>query len=466
MQRSEYSRASDALKRLTAFFLALLVGAGLVVSAWLLSNAFDADLSPDARRIVELNVASDAPADESNAYFWLTALGAPDAADPAAFARARLKAIVAGPPVASLDSRFGLDDKTVACRPEHFDCLRADADTLARLMKFIEGEAWRAQLIERMRAAPHFVEIHGVMGPEFVPGDAGHLLKAQAFTFARVRLAAAVQEWEITVSELEEDMAFQRRALAGVRTLVPKLIAAQAVLRNAKLAAALWHSHGAALEPQRDRLRNLAAPLPEADPSLVFAGELDRGAFIGLLAREGRDSFSELNAGKNPTLRSRLERLVFLPNQTANELAAQFAAQRAALNGVTRDFDAARHASQSALPSEAPAHWWQRFAIRNSVGHHMSTESSFDITPYQAALHDLQATLTLTRALLTLPPAPSREDWQAVLRSPEFSDPYTGAPLIVDEKLGQPAIAARRTEAQWAQPMFKATGGKLVALLP
>jgi len=451
------------MKRLLSVFLALLGGAGVVVCVWLLSNAFDAELTPEARRIVDMNVASAEPADETNAYFWLTALGAPDPTDPAAFARTRLAALVAGPPAAVQEPRFALDDKTVDCRPEHYDCLNSAADKLMALMDLLETEAWREQLTDRMRAAPLFVEIHGAMGPEMVAGDAGHLLKAQAFTIARVRLSAAIGEWDIAVSELEKDMAFQRRALASVHNIVPKMIAAYAINRNVRLAADLWRTHGKDLAAQRERLRQLAAPIPEKDLSLVLAGELDRGAFVGLLAREGRDGLLTLAGLQQPTLRDRVEQLLFLPQQTANDIVAQFVEQRPVLNGDTRAFDAARAEWQRGRPAEDQAPWWQTFAFRNSSGRLMATEGEMDMTPYQASLHDLQATLALVRARLSVPPVPTMQDWEAALQASDLTDPYSGARLIIDPELLQPTIAARRLDAGWAQFMLKATGGRLVA---
>lgn len=93
----------------------------------------------------------------------------------------------------------------------------------------------------------------------------------------------------------------------------------------------------------------------------------------------------------------------------------------------------------------------------------MVTEGEMDMTSYQASLHDLQATLALVRARLSVPPAPTMQDWEVALQATDSTDPYTGARLVIDPKLLQPAIAARRLDAGWAQFMLKATGGKLVA---
>jgi hypothetical protein len=80
-----------------------------VLGVWMVANAFDEELSPQAKATLPAGEPSTGPITEENGYLWMASLAAPVDADPIAFARTRLEAVRAG---ACIDGR-DLKDRSV-----------------------------------------------------------------------------------------------------------------------------------------------------------------------------------------------------------------------------------------------------------------------------------------------------------------------------------------------------------------
>lgn len=450
---------------MTSTAKALLAAIALPVSAlaaWTALNVVDETLTPEAIALIESAKALPGPIDESNAVVWMAALTAPRREDPLEYGKKRLTAMLAGTGVDNRAPELRIPPEA-QCRPEESRCFPIDGAQAETLLNAQEHAAEAMALAARMREAPVFVEVAGRTTSAVPVTDARGLAYAQELDFATVRLAAAAGEWEAAIATLEATAAFNRKALAAWKTLIPKLITANAVARDALLAVQLWQQYGQSLGAFQPRLVALAAPLTPADLSLAHAAARDVAGTASQIAGGGRDSLALL-AGVEPDLKGRIEMIFYLPNATVNAIAARANQFGPALTGVTRDFDEARKAVPR-IGSDAsnPNVEWH-LALRNATGKVLiDAIGANDYTEYQASMHDAQALLALARARLSAPSTATEADWAVTLGDPRWIDPYTGEKLKIAAGLSQPAIAARRRDATWLKAMLGSTQGRLVA---
>lgn len=452
------------MKRLLIGVLGLGAAVAALLFAWIGINALDEELSPEAQALVAAAAPRSGPIDATNAVVWMSALTAPQRDDPLEYAQRRLGAALGGGRIDNRAPELALP--TLAdCKPEESYCLPLMSDQAAAIEKALSQRARHAQLTARMRAAPVFKEVAGAATPGLPVSDARGLLYAQSLLLAYVRVAATVGDWREVVDDLEEDMAFNRRALGGFTDLTSKLVAIRAVGRNALFTAQLWQCHGEDLRAYGDRLKALAVPVSDVDLSLSRSAQRDVSGFIAVMQSQGRNSLPILAGEQSPNLLGRFEALFFQPRATANAFAARLAPQLPALTGETRAFDDARDAIKSLGVSKDRTRWYWPPSLLNPVGKFLAEAFDTDYTTYQASAHDVQAVLTLVRARLELPAKAMPEDWAALLDDPRWVDPYTGQRLRLDQNLGQAAVVARRG-SHGIHPMLKVTNGRLVADLP
>lgn len=436
-----------------------------LAAGWIGVNAFDEELSPEALRIVEAGTSNPDALHDDNGYVWMTSLAAPPGEDGLAFAKTKLAGFQRGESVQWTSDRLQLPAPAL-CRPEERACFPLSVDDARATEATLTGLGDVETRIQRMRNAPVFAEVLASASVSAPFADLRGVIYAQDVAFAKVRLAAAAEDWDRAIRLLEADAAFNRSVLANVQTVVARQVAGRAVGRNALLAAQFWKAYGAAIPDYQPRLVALAADLAPSVLSMQRSVDLETASLARDLTVSGRDSLHRL-AGVGASqagIRGEFEKLFFQPNATANLIVARVHAQRPALNGVTADFDAARTAKATAQPP-ANASWHHFITVRNPVGQYLADEAATDYSDYQASLHDIQALLRLVRARLSLPPSPSEQDWHRVLASGDVRDPYTEKVVAFDPALGQPAIAARRSPG-WPKAMITATGGRLVGEMP
>lgn len=448
------------MKRL-AHLVWLLAGIVVLLAGWILVNAIDEDLTPEARAVVAAGEPTTGPLTEDNGYVWMTSLATPSGQDPLAFAREQLQLVGAGQKPTADTGTLRLPPQT-SCKPDEGMCLPVAPSNIAALEEALTAAAEREALAEKMRRAPTFVEILAPATLHAPLPDLRGVLYAQELAFARARLASGRGDWNAAVSILEADMAFNRTALKSVRSVVSKMVTSRAVGRSSLFAVQLWRVHGAELQEQQPRLVAMLADLPVEALRMAPSLDLELATLVRDMHVYGKESIVRMAGAMEveADLGDDFQRLFFQPNATANLIVARAAAKRPAFDGETMKFDAARR-SIMLRTHEEDKPWYHYVALRNPVGTFLADAAATDYTTYQAALHDLQAVLALTRARISLPPSVAPDDWALLSSNPAAVDPYTGKQLSVDLALGQPSIAARRTPG-WPKSMLEVTEGKLV----
>jgi hypothetical protein len=292
------------IRRTVAALLGLLALAVAVAGTYYAVNAFDEELTPEARDLLQPLVLEPAGAD--NAWQAGTAFRElPDNKPHEAWLR-----------------WYALQEAP----------LRQAGALQPTLQWLLIAKAPLHAHYRAVRALPRYGESLWPSDPiTELPVD-GALIDGSGLALAEIALAALDGRLGDAVAELEREAAHHRRALAGSRTVLGKLIACSVIVRDMSVVSDLLDMHGEKLRPHRERLMRVVAPIPRAD--------LDLSAVFEIEARVNAQSllhYRRLILDENETINrwmaveSRLQRweaFGYRSQATVNEFARRHRANR------------------------------------------------------------------------------------------------------------------------------------------
>lgn len=396
--------------------LALAVGVVLV-------NAIDVPLNAEAAAMGEPRAAS--VAEDSNGYLAAIGMGAADGEDSLVFARAWLAEARAAAsenrPEKQLESRRA--QRLALCDAAQTSCLTAlqdKADTTSQLDAYHEDLA-RYEKLLAYRAFEEITDYPFGMAsqfPRYAPMGA-----AQRAWLARAALAVHAEKVDEALVAVERDIAFQRRMLAGSRTLVGRMVAAANYTRALSFVADLLQSSLADLKPHAPRLQAMLQPLPPAALNLdaLMAGE------FGMMKRFLHNPAGDSAQNSWP---EKLRMLFFYKrNATINDAYAFYSGKQQWLRKPPAQL--AREVRDEASAVEMKP--WDY--LYNPMGKILTRVAMPSFSSYALRLHDLDAMNRLLglAAEIIAADVPA-EDVAAFVTKSEarFFDPYTGKPMTWD----------------------------------
>jgi len=423
--RPDYWRSCvlRTLLKLAAGLVAMLALAVLLVLA---VNAFDEDLSPDGKALVDVPKAIEPAA--GNGYVTMLGSGAPPGED--AFQRG-LKALAAfraqDEPGFVRDAAWEATVKTghaehtqklVWCQPAKAPCLKAAAAhrDLGEQNRSIAGR--HAQI----RGEPGFAELYVPLALESEFPGYHVLIQGQQLVLLDASLRAAAGDVAGAMDEIDRSIAFHRRVMAGARTILGKMIGSTLLSRDLLLLAEILDADPAAAAAHPERLAAMLRPIDETERSLTEPIRSEYRAQAFVLSKLGREGFDGLGMPKA------LTPWLFQRNATVNALAVRLRADLAAIGGKG--------------PAAAPASEAEDgLVVKNPVGHWLLTNARPDLHVYRGRTDDLVALVDLVRLQHALLAAgvTTAEAVGAALAGElgrTHTDPRNGQPFVFDATSG------------------------------
>lgn len=413
-----------ALKWLGIIFLLLVV---LPLAVVIVINLFDDKLDPALAAYGEPRAVTVPEAE--NGYHAVLAMGAGDGADGHAYA----KAWVAEARAAAKENRL---EKQVTpkrakradlCDTTRTSCLTVVRDKADGVKTQLEAYKEDLERYENLIAAKRYEEVldyplRAVSGlPSYAP-----LMAAQRAYLLRAAQAAEAGDMEATLAAVEKDIAFQRVFLDNTRTLIGRMVAASAYLRDLSFVAELMQQRKADLTPYLPRLRDMLKPLSAASLKLGPALETEfamsklllrnplvqiENTDVSLVERLGMTFFYKPNATTNLAYRQIMEGIA-IAEGPANMIKSASAARRQKESGMgLRDY------------------------VDNPAGNILVRIAAPDFGEYGLRLHDLDGYNRLIGLWVEMAAAGVGTDDAgefAAKSEPRFHDPYTQKPMRWD----------------------------------
>ncbi|MEQ1774175.1 MAG: hypothetical protein ABL891_10385 [Burkholderiales bacterium] len=435
--------------------IAVLLLVVLPVAVVIAINLFDDKIDPQAAALGEPR-ASAIPETE-NGYFAVLAIGAPDGADAAAYARAWIAEARAAAKENRAEKR---DDVKRAKRPDMCDaiqkpCLAAvqeaaadwtgkiDAyqEDLARYEKLISSRAYEEILDYPFRLDAHL--------PNYAP-----VMAAQRAYLVRAALSVQAGKIEEALSSVERDIAFQRLMLGSSRTLIGKMVTVASYTRDLAFLADLLQSRAAELKPHTARLAEMLKPIAPGALRMDAALESEFGFVKHGLHNPSATGF--MGGGGSP-MESAALHLFYKPNATLN----QYYASHTQIMASLRDPPAVLAAEKD---KTAPGfgEWKILHFIDNPVGRILLQVGAPTFRPYALRLHDLDAYNRLVGLGVEIIAADAGLDGagEIVAKSDaRFHDPYTGKPMAWDA--GTRQLSFKANEGLVSRKPFNMDKGRL-----
>jgi hypothetical protein len=430
------------LLRYLAYLTAACFGlAALFFGVVFLANLNDEALRPEVESLLK-PVPAVLVAGKDNAYTALIALGAPAGSDAVAWAMQWVESagkVVDAASSENHNKRFevaALRERKTFYPQEYTQLIETALKQRSVLEKRIAEEGELLQRYEQMASMSSFQENVGGFSM-FAPLPNFQLLfYAQSIVVARAIFAAEDGRFEVALAALERDSAIHRRSLASGHQLIVKMIAARALERNLMLASELMHRHGAAMKKYSSRLAILAAPLSKEALAVrpMLETELARSASLMLTLKQmPRQEFesmaSSIVADGLPLMTA------YLPNASAN-LAYGIMQPMLELDAMSPVTIPAAIATAS-TESERRLQGIAGYSLRNFTGRSLISVAGPKLDQYAYRLFDLDGLtrLVFLQAMLLEKDATAAWISNFFLKSDAaFADPYTGKPMVWDEK--------------------------------
>lgn len=248
------------LKKLTKVAKWIIAALLLLVAVFFIVNHLDETLQPNAEQLLQPQLVQIPP--ESNAYFTLIGLSAPSGVSAAEWGMKISQGNkVHTPPALSNDS---------VCDLEEHHCLRLAKQHPEQLQQALIAQAELATRYVAARQFPQFAESSGKQNLDPFPNFSA-AFRAQALRHAQIGLWVEAGNIDAVMTELTEDMAFQRRCLAGAQTLIGKMVTLAALQRDYVLLADLVREKPAEMVAQQTRVRALLTPINTAERDMLPA---------------------------------------------------------------------------------------------------------------------------------------------------------------------------------------------------
>lgn len=445
------------IRRLFKLVLGIAAVGVLAVVALLALNAIDEDLSPEATAL--LAAPTMGKVEDGNGFVAFLGMAAPKDRDQMAWGRKAAAAYMAqAQPGFKRDAAweeatrqhiYAADPKTKRarkpwCVPEERDCLaeaKRDGEALARLVAD-EENALLLERYRRTREAAAFADLY--IGPNPAASLPGYsmLMAGASLSLGGIGLKVEAGDFDAAVAELEREVSFHRRIIAGARTIIAAMIGNRLLTRDLLTISELLRTDAARIAPYRERLAALTRPQTSA-ASLKEGIRFEAHTWVTLahnvrriLRDNGGWMLSDSLADNMSPLANWLKSLLALPNQTANRVAALSATSVGIADAPAAQFDARakeiRAASAGSAWSAEP--WYAR--LRNPIGKEIFGDV-VDLAPYAARMNDLLALermvdLQLALAARGIGDPPAIAAHVAGEGAQSHPDPYTGKAFSFD----------------------------------
>jgi len=462
-------------RRILKAFPWVLGGVALVVVAVVAVNATDEALSVEAEALLARPAMGQL--DQKNGFIAFLGMGAPRGEDQIAWGlkaaaaySAQAKPGFARTPEWEHATKSHLRVSKAAaqwCPAEARDCIAFAKEKRDALAKHLAEES-NAEFLRRyrkVREAATFVDLY--VGTSLFAAFPAYprLVEGAALSRLDIAIKASGGDLEGALDELESDMAFHRRVIAGGQTVVG-LMAANAMLSSDLLALSeLVRTEGDRLAPYRARVRELSKTQVEAGAlatALQLEGHMSasflhgiRGALGDTAASQRLESFTDLTLRATTSPFENWARsLLVRPNQTVNEFAYLHSFNVKAALTPAGTFDAA-----DGLRADKPQESSIARTLRNPEGRLWLQLTASDLRRYAARSHDLAALgrmVDLQAALSERGIADSAAiaAFVAGEGATSHADPYTGQAFAFDPQTRQLSFKPRG-HAAWSRELQK-----------
>jgi len=457
-----------ALKAMAWVSGLLLLGSGLVFGIWAGINAFDEDLSPQARQL--LAEAAPALKDEDNAYFALWGMTAAEGADPHAVGKrvaAGVIAKLAGSESAAPGTAYDGEIKKLKPSPAIAKlCDWAKEDCYARLAAAVDRADPLAQenatLLARYAALGRYKGYSDTaprrVATPFPPfQDASNLATLDLLVaIAEVKRGDAAAG----LKRIGSGITTARMYLASSEQLLPRMIFANILHRHAVVVAGLAVEFPDAAAAEQAQLAKWLAPLTAPERSVAPAFSSEFQVMHNVFASLTKDSRAWDLFGGETSVPQWIQMRFLQPNASANLLAA-----------IMTDEQRLTALPADKLVAEFPALEQRRaarrasnegFSVRNPVGRMLVELASVDYTQYALRMHDLDAHLRLAALAAEIGARrlePGAIAGYVTAASAPAVDPYTGKPFKWDAEKRELSTSSQ------AKGQRHARGGRFVARL-
>lgn len=453
---------------LTALATVLFTGAAIY-------NAFDEDLSPQAKALLAPSPMG--KIDDRNGYIAFLGLVAPKGQDQLAWGRKAAQAFVAqGQPdfVANAQWKdairvhFKVNGRAL-CR---FDCLTEANQDAQRVTQRLADDD-NAQLLARyrqVRDAPEFADLYlGALALN-TPSAYTALSSAASLSLSDAALKAKAGDLGLVVAELEREVAFHRQMIAGGHLMVTVMSGETLLARDLLTISELQRLAGDRLTPYYARLSALTRPQVNASALQAAFRQAahEKASWAHYWRRFLQDSSRFTNTQSvADSLEFRLMSYFIQPNASAN-LIAQFMTAESALATVpAAQFDQALADIRSNNQALLDRPWYGEW--RNPVGKGVAELAAVDLGKYAARMNDLQALAQMVDLQLTLA-ARGLHDPAAIAAfiasegAVSHPDPYTGKAFAYDPATRLLSFKSRAKD-RWSDELMKRHGGKVALAL-
>jgi len=426
------------LKRLAivVFGLAILAFAFVLVL-----NLRDEPLAPEALDFMK--TPPPAVGKDQNAFFYVAGFEAPAAEDPHKAGLAWLQAVdatqqklLSGADAAWPEQPRGLPKIEAYCIPEKSSCIRWLKETTEGPPALKDN----APIVARYRRVLSYPGYAEAVDPQLYTYPLPRYLafgNAQRFFLLDIAQRLERGEIEESLAALRDEIAFDRRMLAGSRTFFHKMIAAAELQRAALFASDVLRTYGDQIGPQAATLIEALKPLTAEERALTPA-----------LRTEMITAASALDParwrGEEPKLG--IDRKLLKP----------FYQHRATVNMIYRvtqawiDVDNASSADLGAAllkAKEAEPQFSVRRAIYNPVGKMLFFNNLPHLNAYFERVHDTDVLVRLVSLHAEIVAQGVKPDDVAAF-SKKTPNPYTGKPFNWDPNTRQLSFEPRNANTR------------------
>lgn len=434
-----------------------LLGMVVLLAAAILYYRFDDPLTPEAQAALALPVKLGEISND-NGYVAMLGMGAPADEEQMAWGRkvaAALRANEAQGFQRNVEwqqlvrNHLSFPAHGHWCAPGK-DCVAAFKAKQAELARIVKEQRLLLDRYSAARGKPAYEEAYVPLRIESALPNFGNL--GNAHRLARFVIFARMARGDVAgaLDEMEKEIAFHRRVLAGSRTLIGKMVAIRHLANDALALSELMSARRAALAPHAARIGRMldgAEGLLDARPAL----ELEIRVAANLLNELG----AAMAGGDSDWA---VESLFYRPHMTVNAMVASEREKLAAFDGDASGYDQAQARAQQ-IGERLSRPGWLGY-LRNPVGSAFLAIGGLSPGMYVSRMHDTAALLRLVRLQAAL--LEKRADKpQQVLKvlaaggGRRFADPYTGRPFALDAATNSVWFTARGRggwQAEFSKP--------------
>lgn len=474
------SHQQGKILKVLLWILAVSAALGIAVfAAVAIYNAFDEDLSADAKAM--LAPPPMGAIDDKNGYIAFLGMVAPQGQDQMDWGRKAAAAYTAQAQPgftwspewkAATQSHIKGVDAGKAwekwCAPETRDCLAEAKRNGAAVAKTL-ADGDNALLLARYRKArtgAAFTDLYLGTNPAALIPRYFALTAGSALSLAENSVKLHAGDLDAVVAELEREVAFHRRIIAGGRSIFPVTIGTILLARDLLTISELLRSGEVRVAPYRVRLSALTRPQISAtalQPALLNEAHnsVTLGHRIRTILRDngGWVPSNDISNNLSP-LRNWAQSLLARPNETANLIAAN-AKLEASIAGVPAEqFDRTVEEIRVTTDALLVRPWYAE--ARNPVGKEMAEAAVIDFGPYVARMHDLQALermvdLQMTLAARGITDSAAMAAYIADKGATSHADPYTGKAFAFDPEKRLLSFEPR-AKGRWSGDLKKRYG--------